>query len=217
MRHDAARDGAIGLRRSRAEGLGSAEGRGQEIDPIELRPGLQLARAGQRLLDGEDLVLEAQVVELPQIGRRDEGDRRAGAARAAGASRAMHVRLVRVGEVVVHHVGEVRDVDAARRDVGGHQVPQLAAPGPREHGLALVLGQVTVQPVGVVAGGLQLLGDLFGGDLGVAEDDRALGVLHLEDAHQLAGLGAAGDDVHEVLEGLGAHLVAREGDGGRLL
>jgi hypothetical protein len=95
-------------------------------------------------------------------------------------------------EVEVDDVREVRDVDAARRDV--RQPRGIAAALARgvDDLLAVVLRQVAVEPVGVEARDLQLRRELLGGRLGVAEDDRALGVIDLEDADEVAGLAEAG-------------------------
>ncbi len=43
-----------------------------------------------------------------------------------GAADAVHVVLGHVGQLEVHHVRQHVDVDAARRDVGGHQHLQVA-------------------------------------------------------------------------------------------
>ena len=45
---------------------------------------------------------------------------------AAGAADAVHVVFRHVGQLVVHHVRQLVDVDAARGDVGRHQHPHCA-------------------------------------------------------------------------------------------
>ena len=56
----------------------------------------------------------------------------------------------------------------------------------RHDALALGLREIAVEPVGVEALVLEGLGDALGLVPRVAEDDGALGVLDLEDAHELA-------------------------------
>ena len=73
---------------------------------------------------------------------------RAGAAGAAGA---VDVDLGRLGEGVVEDVREVLDVDAARRDVGGHQELDAAGAHAAQHALAIALRQVGGDRLGVVA------------------------------------------------------------------
>ena len=57
------------------------------------------------------------------------------ASRAAGAARAVDVDLGRLREGVVDHAGQVFDVDAASRDVGGDEKPNAT----RAHALHDVL------------------------------------------------------------------------------
>ena len=64
---------------------------------------------------------------------------------------AVHVLLGALGEVVVDDVREVRDVDAARRDVGRDEEPQPPFARRAHHALAVALRQVAVEPVGVEA------------------------------------------------------------------
>ena len=78
--------------------------------------------------------------------------------------------------------------------------------------LAVVLREIAVEPVGVEPSRLERLGDALGLVLRVAEDDRALGVLDLEDAHELADLVGLAHDVDEVLDLERADVIARERD-----
>src|SRR5205085_3414949 len=75
------------------------------------RRGLAFRGDGQadQLLDG------AQVGNLLAV---DQRDRYAGGAGARGAADTMHVGLGLVRQVVVDHMADAVDVDAARRDVG---------------------------------------------------------------------------------------------------
>ena len=67
-------------------------------------------------------------VELGLLALRDERDRLAVAADAAGAADAVHVHLGLVGQVVVDDVRDLRDVEAARGDVGRHEQPARGRP-----------------------------------------------------------------------------------------
>ena len=121
MREQAAREReVVRVRRLARERVG------EERDEVGLGARLELARRRELLLDRADLVREPEQVEVADVLRPDERDRRAGAARAAGAAGAVHVLLGRLGEVVVDDVREVRDVDAARGDVGRDEEAELA-------------------------------------------------------------------------------------------
>ena len=109
----------VRMHRARAERVD------EQLHEVRLRARLELARGGELLLDGADLVGEAEEVEAADVLRRDERDRRAGAPRAPGAPGAVHVVLGGLREVVVDDVREVRDVDAARGDVGGDEEAEL--------------------------------------------------------------------------------------------
>src|SRR6266550_52197 len=56
----------------------------------------------------------------------DEGDRRAAAARSAGAAGAVNVPLVLVRRVEIDHVRDVVEVEAAGGDIGGDERRDLA-------------------------------------------------------------------------------------------
>ena len=81
-----------------------------------------------------------------------------------------------------------------------------------EDALAVVLRQVGAQLVGVIAKALEHDGNKVYVDLGVAEDDGAAGVFHLDQADQGALAAAVGRLVDDVL-GLGdVDVVATEAD-----
>ena len=87
--------------------------------------------ARDELLDlGDRLLVDA----------RDDGQRLAGLAGAAGAADAMDVILGVMGRVVVDHVTDVGDVEAARGDVGADQELDFAGAKrvERRHAHALV-------------------------------------------------------------------------------
>ena len=86
------------------------------------------------------------------IAERDRHTLRAGPCRAADA---VHVALRNVGQIVVDHVADALNVDAARRDVGRDQCAQLAGAERAEHALALVLRLVTADRLSRKAGVMQ--------------------------------------------------------------
>ena len=83
---------------------------GEHLDHRDLQPETALDDAGVVLL-------------VPELQR----DRDAALPRARGATRAVQVRLVVLGRVVVHDDVDRVDVDAARGDVGGDEHRHLAA------------------------------------------------------------------------------------------
>ena len=104
------------------------QGRAGQLEP----PGAQVGD-GRHLLDrdrrpGHPL----DRLEHPVLARLGERDRDALAAGAADPADAVHVGLRRRRDVVVDDVGELLDVQAARRDVGGDQqvrrAPRAAGP-----------------------------------------------------------------------------------------
>src|SRR5699024_11769060 len=88
-----------------------------------------------------------------------------------GAAAAVQVVLVVMGRIDVDHEIEVGDVDAASRNVGGHEhgdafVPELfECPGP------LRLGLPTVQTAGRNPAGAQVRDQVVDGPHGVEEHD----------------------------------------------
>ena len=80
------------------------------------------------VFDGELLLGEAfDVHHEAFLVQADQADGLAVGAGAPGAADAVHVVFADVGNFVVHHVRQVFDVDAAGRDVGGHQSADVAA------------------------------------------------------------------------------------------
>src|SRR5688572_20559052 len=78
---------------------------------------LELRRVDEIDLALEQLLDVAQVADL--VGR-DQRHRGAGGARARGPADAMHVVFRHVRQLVVHHVRQLLDVEAARRHFRGH-------------------------------------------------------------------------------------------------
>src|SRR5690606_2674696 len=67
--------------------------------------------------------------------------------------------------------------DAARGDVGGDDDVERPVLQLLDHALTQALGHVAVERGGRVAAGGELVGELFGGDLGAHEDERRVEAL----------------------------------------
>ena len=144
--------------------------------------------------------------EPAPLARGEERQRGAGAAGAAGAADAVDVGVVLAGHVEVDHEADALDVEAAGRDVGGHEDVEGAGPQPLDELLALLLRHVAGQGGGLDALGGQLERDLLGGALGAHEDDGGVGLGGGEHTAQRADL------VLERHDGVG---LVHRGDGGR--
>src|SRR6476646_5283194 len=108
-----------------------------------------------------------------------ERNRDALGAGARGAADAVDVGFRNVRQVVIEHVADAVDVDAARGDVGRDQRAQFAVTEVGEHALALVLRFVAMDRLGVVTGFFQTAHDLVGAVLGAGEDQHAFDRLAL--------------------------------------
>ncbi len=98
----------------------------------------------------------------------------------------------------MHDEVDTVDVDATRRDVGGHEYRGAARLEALEHAGALVLGFAAVQGLGRDTLLTQALGDALGAQLGAREHDRAA-ALAGGDLGQHRVLVAAVDEQHVVV------------------
>ena len=103
---------------------------------------------------------------------------------AASAADAVHVVLRDIGNLVVHDMRQVVDVDAARGDVGGHQSADLAALEARQRLRARALALVAVQRHGGDAVLGQVVGHVVGAELGAREHQHLAPVVLLDDVQQ---------------------------------
>ena len=95
---------------------------------------------------------------------------------------------------------DVGYVDAARRDVGGHEHVDLPTPKRRQGAVALCLGQIAAQRLGLNAVARQQLGDLGGVDAPPHEHQRALAARHQQLVDQGVVAIARGDEIGHVLD-----------------
>ena len=89
-----------------------------------------------------------------------------------------------VGHVVIDHVADALDINAAPDDIGGHQHRDLPASEPAHHAVANGLGKISMD--GGYAGddSAQPLGEPVGPSLGSSEDDALPGPVALEQEHE---------------------------------
>lgn len=124
---------------------------------------------------------------------------RAGSSGARRATDAMHVGLGVVGHVEVEDVGDLVDVDAAGRDVGGDEDGHASGLESQEGACADVLALVPVDGPGLDAGVAEGFDEPIGPPLGAREDERAADALVAQEPLQEFRLVLAGD----VVDGLG--------------
>src|SRR5437773_8923199 len=143
---------------------------------------------GLSAIELEDLAAEwhtgllAQPLELLEVPLADERHRDAGLARAPGAADAVGERLRVLGQVVVHDVTDVLDVQAARGEVRRDEDLDLPALELVERALAFALGHVAVDGGDEMLLALEGLEKTVDAALGVAEHEH---LLRLPTAQQL--------------------------------
>ena len=137
-----------------------------------------------RLAQIEGLVDESPAREVVPV---DKGDGSPGLPCAPGAADAVDVRLFVFGALVVDDVGDVVDVDASGRDVGGDEDVDLAVAEGSQRLLARALAEVSVERAGGEAPLGQLFGEACGGSFRPREDDRQAAAFCLEDAGEDLG------------------------------
>ena len=116
--------------------------------------------------------------------RRDQRNRLPGRARPARAADAMHVVLRHVGQLVIDHLRQLLDVEAAGRDFGGDQRGHLSALEHVERFDASGLTLVAVDRGGADAGALELLREPVGAVLGARENQHLAPLALLNQVHQ---------------------------------
>ncbi|MNS65227.1 hypothetical protein D3C72_983820 [compost metagenome] len=167
---------------------------------------------GQRAgLDGHARVLQ-HAAEAAGVAGRHEGDGLARGAGAAGAAHAVDVGLRVLGHAQVEDVADALHVDAAGGDVGRDQHLDGAAAEVVQRAGALRLGQIAVQVGGLEAFLVDAVGELLGLRLGVAEHDRQVRLLGVQDVDQGVEAVLAEDLVGHVLDGRRGGQAAADGE-----
>ena len=102
-------------------------------------------------------------------------------ARTAGAADAMYVIFSDIGQIVIHHMRQLIDVDAARGDIGGHQHLQIACLelGQRLGTRALAFVAVDGQRSNAIF--VQQFGEAIGAVFGTREHQHLMPVLRLDE------------------------------------
>ena len=165
-----------------------------------------IAHHGDVLLDEPRNI--PQVLTLLAVA---EGHRDTARARASRPSDAVDVALGLIWEVVVDDVGELVDVDTARRDVGRHEYADIPLLKVTEGALASVLGLVAVDRLRRDARVHEVLDDLVRAVLRPREDEDLTHIGILEEVFEEASLVAAAHHVDGLRD-----LLRRGGDGGDL-
>ena len=162
--------------------VGGLKGLGDGVHELGLARLVDLVDGGQvHLFDGR-VGHALDGAQHPALARGDKQDGLAGTARATRAADAVDVGLRVVRDVVVEHVRDALDVQAAGGDVGGHEDVQAAVAQLVHGALALLLGDVAVDGGGGEPAGAQLFSQFLGLILGAHEHDHRLELGHLEDA-----------------------------------
>ncbi len=174
----------------------------------------QLLFAGNLAFRELELVYGLHVLEVPDVEARHERDRHPGLAGAAGAPGAVEIDLGRVGGRIADHMGEIADVDSARRDVRSDQQTKLPRLDSSHRLLAGGLREVSRDLVRIEAALLQVRGDEAHVRARVAEDDRALGIFVVQQLREQRFLLGSLTDVVEVLDLLRRHLIGVDRDVG---
>ena len=177
---------------------------------------LLLALSRKIPFDGVDFIGEPEEVEVPNVTWRDERNRISRTPHATGSSGAMDVHVERLGESVVDHVCHVRDVDASSRHVGGYEKPRVSAPHAPHRFFAVCLGEVAGDPVYGEAVPLEAARDDLNVLSGIAEDHRGVGILRLDDLHEIVDSPCSRNHVEGVLNLFGSHIVVGKRNDHRL-
>ena len=122
-----------------------------------------------------------------------------------------------VGHVVIDHVADALDIDAAADDVGGHQHRDLPAAEPAHHAVAYRLGKIAVDGGDAADDSVQPIGKPVGPALGAGEDDALPGPVALEQEHEQVKLPLGRHRDVVLLNRVDRRLVLRQVDLDRLV
>ena len=106
--------------------------------------------------------------------RGHQGDGLAGGTRATRAADAMDVVFSGTRHIKIDHCRELGDIEAAGRNIGGHQDLNLASFETLKRGEAIALGLVTMDGIGCNALSNELTGQAPRTNLGVGKDKHLL-------------------------------------------
>ena len=178
------------------QGLGDHGGEALDAMSAEIRRGRR-GQLGDAAADGALDGLEQ--VALPRL---DEQQGAPLAPGAAGTADAVHVGGRVHGDVEVDHQAEALEVQAPGGHVGGDQDVEAAVLETLHRALALTLGHVPVEGLGIEAVGGELFRHLQGLQLGADEDQHGVEGLHLQHPGQHVPLVEAGHQAVVLVDGL---------------
>src|SRR6185312_13189631 len=192
---------------------------------------VRMGRTGVRLMQGGLAGFETgddglgdlraqQPLDVPQqaaLSAGHQGDGFTGAAGTAGAADAVHVVLWDVRQLVVHHVRQHVDVQAAGGDVGGHQHAYAVLLEVRQRPGAGTLALVAVDGGGVYAVLAELFGQAVGTVLGTGEHQHLFPVAFGDELGEQQALAPLVHRVHALTHPLGGGVARRHVDGLRIL
>ena len=134
-----------------------------------------------------EVELFGDAADIEALLGRDERDALAAPTGASRPADAVHVRLLVGRRVEVDHVGDVLQVEAAGRHVGGHEHVVRTRGEPAERPLSLRLRHAAVQGPNPEPLALEVPGEPVGPSLG-SDEDQSQPALGCELAHQRGGL-----------------------------
>ena len=107
----------------------------------------------------------------------------------------MHIIFRGVRQLEVDHIGQLRHIQAASGDIGGHQYAQFAFLEPRQRFQTRALSLVAVNGFGLQAVALQFTRQTVGAELGLAKHDD---LAHLARFDQMRQQMALFEGIHRV-------------------
>ena len=122
----------------------------------------------------------------------------------------MDVVFGNVGQIVVHHVRQLLDIQPAGGEVGGHQHAQLAALEVRQRARAVRLALVAVDRVRADAVAPELLGEAVGAVLGAREHEDLLPTAAADEVRQQLALAPCIHRMDDLIHQLGGRVAARD-------
>src|SRR5215831_337337 len=161
-----------------------------------------------------------ELLDVPQqrcLIRRYQRDRRSRVAGTRGAPDAMHVVLGNVGQLEVHHVRQLADVEATRGNLGRDEGRETVLPEVAQGAHARALALVAVDRGGGNPGALQLLREAVGGVLGTGEHQHLLPAAALDEVSEQVPLVRLRYAVNLLRYALGGGVARGDLDGERLV
>src|SRR6185437_747742 len=181
--------------------------------------GARLAGACAQAVLGNGEALPRQFFDIAQEGpfrsvaKRDRGTVGAGARRPADA---VDVALGQIRQLVIDHMRDAVDIDAAGGDVGGDENARFAVAKAGKRTLARGLRFVAVDRLRANPAARQLLSDPVGAVLGAGEDEGARGRAIRQEIGEEGALVALFDEIDALRDALDGGCLRRDRDPNRV-